>query len=307
MLFKNNLIAFISLFLTITWNSYAQLPVLGNYSVQVFDNTPVRFSSEDYPGSYNEPAADGVIRLTNGRIILKKIETPAYSRNVKVELTVQVASAGDRWDKSGSCFVLPKQSAVNLLTIAQEKAVFPAIDSTLLENMRGIVPDAGYQPTIELMRFITPFGVGFYSSDTDSLSSKRKPNYIDEWAQYVKWEQDITDLYSLLEGEAYVGIFIDTWTTEGYTASMKLDFEESKLACDPLPRRHVEPLMNTVYYIGQEYPDIFSQKDVSVDFTVPVNAKNVRLKYITTGHGGHAAGDEFVKKTKHCFNRWPRS
>lgn len=73
----------------------------------------------------------------------------------------------------------------------------------------------------------------------------------------VTWQQDITDLYPLLEGEAYVGIYIDTWTSEGYLVSADIDVKESRLTCDALPKRHVEPLMNTVYYIGQSYPDIF--------------------------------------------------
>lgn len=44
--------------------------------------------------------------------------------------------------------------------------------------MIGIVPGQDYVPTLELMRFMTPFGVGYYSSDNDSLSSKRRPVYI---------------------------------------------------------------------------------------------------------------------------------
>lgn len=99
-----------------------------------------------------------------------------------------------------------------------------------------------------------------------------------------------------MEGGAYVGIFIDTWTTEGYIASMTVDVDESGLAYDPLPCRHVEPLMNTVYYEGQTYPDIFARRDVSTDFEIPAGARNVRLKYIVTGHGGHSGGDEFVEK-----------
>jgi hypothetical protein len=39
-----------------------------------------------------------------------------------------------------------------------------------------------------------------------------------------------------------------------------------------------------------------ARKSLSVPFTLPKNAKNVRLNYITTGHGGHDGGDEFVKK-----------
>ena len=60
-----------------------------------------------------------------------------------------------------------------------------------------------------------PFGVGYYSSDNDSLSSKRRPVYIPKWEKSVTWVQDITDLYPALEREVYVGIYIDTWTAEG--------------------------------------------------------------------------------------------
>ena len=94
--------------------------------------------------------ADGVIHLVNGRIILKKIQIPDYQRDVTVSLKVTVASNGDRWDKSGSCFVLPKNSAVNLLSIAQGKKQFPAIDSLKLENMIGIVPGNDYLPTMPM-------------------------------------------------------------------------------------------------------------------------------------------------------------
>ena len=185
---------------------------------------------------------------------------------------------------------------INLLNIAKGEKQFPEVDSTKLEHMVGIVAGEDYKPTVELMRFMTPFGVGHFSAPDDSLTHNRKPVYIDHWEDSVSWEQDITDLYPLLEGGAYVGIFIDTWTTEGYIASMTVDVDESGLAYDPLTRRHVEPLMNTVYYEGQTYPDIFARRDVSTDFEIPAGVRNVRLKYIVTGHGGHSGGDEFVEK-----------
>lgn len=274
---------------------HKELPAMGDTHVQVFNNTNVYFRPDSFP-NYTPTNADGVIRLVNGRIIVKKITLPDYKRNANVKLRLKLASNGDRWDKSGSCFVLPKESAINLLNIAKGKAKFPAVDSTKYENMIGIVPDKDYEPTIELMRFMTPFGVGYYSKKDNEIGSKRKPVYIPEWADCVTWEQDITDLYPALEKEAYVGIFIDTWTPEGYVVSMDLDVKESKLTCDAMPKRHVKPLLNTVYYIGQTYPDIFARKDVSMDFEMPKDAKNVRVKYVVTGHGGHSGGDEFVKK-----------
>lgn len=276
--------------------NHKELPAVGDAHIQVFDKTNVCFRPDSFP-NYLAANAEGVIRLVNGRIILKKITLPDYKRNANVTLRVTVASNGDRWDKSGSCFVLPRESVVNLMSIAQGNTKFPAVDSTKYENMIGIVPGKDYVPTVELMRFMTPFGVGHYSKNDDALSSKRKPVYIPMWEKCVTWQQDITDLYPLLEKEAYVGIFIDTWTPEGYVASMDIDVKESKISCDAMPKRQVKPLMNTVYYIGQTYPDIFSRRDVTMDFEMPKAAKNVRLKYIVTGHGGHSGGDEFVKKT----------
>ena len=272
---------------------HKEYPAIGDTHINVFENTNVCFQPDKYK-NFNEADADGVIHLVNGRIILKKITLPEYQRNVNVTLTVKLASNGDRWDKSGSCFVLPKESAVNLLSIAKGEKTFPAVDSTKYEKMVGIVPGEEYTPTIELMRFMTPFGVGYYNNH--EIGIKRKPVYIDEWADCVTWMQDITDLYPTLEKEAYVGIYIDTWTAEGYVVSMDLDFKESQITCDALPNRKVMPLMNTVYYIGQPYPDIFARQDVEMEFDMPKDAKNVRLKYIVTGHGGHSGGDEFVQR-----------
>lgn len=45
---------------------------MGDLTRRVFDKTPVCFRPDSLKG-YNEPDADGVIRLVNGRIILKKI------------------------------------------------------------------------------------------------------------------------------------------------------------------------------------------------------------------------------------------
>lgn len=292
---KKTIVSLLGLALGLGACGHKELPACGDTTARVFSDVQVCFNPDVYAG-YNEPGADSIIRLVNGRIVLKKVELPPYERNISLTAKLTLASNGDRWDKSGSCFVLPKESAVNLMNIAKGEQKFPEVDSTRLEQLVGIVPGTDYKPTLELMRFMTPFGVGFYSSDSDSLSSKRKPVYIDQWAKNVQWEQDITDLYPQLQGEAYVGVFIDTWSPEGYTVSLVLEAEETPVTCEALPQRHVEPLLNTVYYVGQGYPDIFARKDVSVDFDLPGNARNVRLKYIVTGHGGHSGGDEFVQK-----------
>lgn len=258
---------------------------------KVFNDTPILFNPSEYPNGVVEKG--DIVYLGNGRIALKKIDIPKFTNFTNVEIKISLVSNGDPWDKSGSCFVIPAESGINMIDIAADRHVYPQQDTTLYEHFKGIVRGENYNPTVELMRFMTPFGVGHFSADDDSTSAKRRPVYVDGWAKEVVWTQDITDLLSLLESDAYVGIFIDTWTPEGYIVDLELKFTESALACDLRPEVHVEPLINTNYYIGQSHPDIFSRRDVEIAFNIPENAKNVRLKYITTGHGGHSGGDEF--------------
>lgn len=260
-------------------------------NIPVFNNTPILFNPTDYPDGLVEK--DDLIYLGNGRIVLKKISVPKFKNYTEAEIKITLVSNGDPWDKSGSCFVIPKSSEITMMDIARNTGKYPQQDTLKYENLNGIVQGKDYLPTVELMRFMTPFGVGHFSNNEDSVSRRRRPVYVDGWAENVVWKQDISDLLPLLEGEVYVGVYIDTWTKEGYKVNVELSFTESALRGDKQPRLHVEPLINTNYYIGQKHPDIFSRRDVLVPFTLPRKAKNVRLKYITTGHGGHSGGDEF--------------
>ena len=257
----------------------------------VFTKTLINFDPSTHPDGLNNK--DSIVIIGNGRIALKKVQLPHFTRNTELTAKITLVSNGDPWDKSGSCFIIPKDSDINMLDIADGKKTYPTVDSSLYENLTGIVQGPNYKPTVELMRFMTPFGVGHFSDDDNELSAKRKPVYIDGWAKNVVWQEDISDLLPLFESEVYVGIFIDTWTKDGYVIDLEITYNESKLPCDIKTAKHVEPLINTVYYIGQKHPDIFARKNVDIPFTIPVGAKNVQLKYITTGHGGHSGGDEF--------------
>ena len=264
---------------------------VGDRHLTVFDKEPVRWVPDSL-GSFSE--ADGIIRLGNGRIVLKKISVPEYQRDAKASITVRLESAGDRWDKSGSVFVIPGGDGINMMKVAEGKAAYPEVDSLRYEKLVGVVASDGYSPVAELMRFMTPFGVGFYSRLDTAKVSKTRPVYIDEWAPEAVWKADITDRLSLLEGECYVGVFIDTWTPEGYIVSVDIDIEETGNEYTPLPRQHVMPLVNTLYYYGQDYPDIFARQDLTVDFELPAVPSKAHLGYIVTGHGGHDGGDEFT-------------
>ena len=113
---------------------------LGDTHVTVFDRAHVQFLPDSL-GTFTDADAEGIIHLTNGRIILKKIQLPDYKRKVDVHLTVRVESDGDRWDKSGSVFVIPADGPkVNLLSVAKGEASFPEVDSSRYEKLIGTVP-----------------------------------------------------------------------------------------------------------------------------------------------------------------------
>lgn len=266
---------------------------LGNQTVSVFENTHLYFDMafKDNP----EKLEDKLLRLDAGRVILKKVKLPNYIRQPKVTVEVSLSSNGDPWDKSGSLFVIPKTATLNLLDFETGKfnlnslnQTYPAISSFSSDSLN-------YLPNIELLRFMTPFGVGYFN--THERTKDRKPPYIPHWEKEVKWSQDITQLLPLLEDEVYVGVFIDTWTKEGYHISVNLNFKESPISHHQKKKQTVLPLVNTVKYAAdQKLYDYFYKQPVTVSFKIDEDYKNAKLYYLSTGHGGHSAGDEFVKK-----------
>ncbi len=264
---------------------------LGDKYIVIFDNEHLYFA----PGEFDAPidgSTDATYRLVDGRVLMKRITLPTYFRETEATVKVTVASAGDRWDKSGSCFVVPAGADINFIDIHNGKAQLPAPLSGH-ESLKGIASSKGYVPVVELMRFMTPFGIGYYN---DKMND-RQPVYIPQWEEKAVWEQDITDRISMLEGDVWIGIWIDTWTAEGYTVSAELDFKESPHSFAGKQKTQVLPLVNTIYYMGgMIHPDIFSRQDLEIKASIPANARNVKLSYITTGHGGHSGGDEFVQK-----------
>ena len=246
----------------------------------VFNKQPLNFGGEK--GS--DPEA---VRLMEGRLVYKKVTVPTFSQGTDVKIKLTVRSNGDRWDKSGSCFVVSDPSKLSILSITEKDGKFPK-DSYVDDKYAGFVKGKTYDPAVELMRFMTPFGVGHYS---DNKVKYRKPVYIPSWEKEVVWEHDITDLESLVTGTFYVGVWIDSWTSEGYDFDLELSYSDRKQQ-----KLTVMPLVNTIPYVGgQQIPDNFAHNDLVENIQLKKDAKNVKLHYITTGHGGHSGGDEFIK------------
>lgn len=268
----------------------------GSVSIPVFDNTQVYFDM----ALKGAPQSDTILRLDAGRVILKKITLPEYELQPQVRVNVTLSSNGDPWDKSGSLFVIPADSAQTLLDfeagqfdLASLKQQYPAVSLSS-------TPAFSYKPNIELLRFMTPFGAGYYTDH--ERTKERKPPYIPFWEERVSWSQDITQLLSTLEGEVYIGAYIDTWDKRGYNLSVSLAYQESSFDKQTKKQVSVLPLVNTVKYAaGQRHYDGFAASDLSTNFELPPGASKVKLYYLTTGHGGHASGDEFVKRENILF------
>lgn len=282
------------IFLLITALSCSnKLESIGDKSITVFNDTHLYFDMALKEN--NKTSADSIIRLDAGRVLIKKVKLPKYQLQPEVSVNMTLTSNGDAWDKSGSLFVIPKSSDLNIIDFESKKVSlkelntkYPAVNSFNINNKN-------YLPNVELMRFMTPFGVGYFNNHEHI--KERKPVYIPNWEDKVQWSQNITHLLPLLEDEVYIGVYIDTWTKEGYKFSVSLNFEESKIKNHKKKEEIVIPLVNTTKYVSdQGYYDGFSKEDLITKFTLSSSIKNAKLYYITTGHGGHAEGDEFTKK-----------
>lgn len=249
-------------------------------TVDVFKEELLNFKGEFGKSSHVE-------RLQDGRIVLKKVTVPDFPTGTDVKIKLTVRSNGDRWDKSGSCFVISDPNLTSIVNVARGDKEFPK-GSIVADKYRGVKSTDDYKPVIELLRFMTPFGVGHFSDDKDT---HRKPVYIPKWEKKVEWESDISQLLQVVDNTFYVGVWIDTWTAEGYKIDLTLEYSNrtNKLV-------KVKPLVNTVSYVGgQSLPDFFPETALEQNFNFKKDVKNVKLHYITTGHGGHSGGDEFIK------------
>lgn len=256
------------------------------FTKEVFKEEPINFNGESVEDAE-------ITRLQSGRLIYKKVTVPKFPKGTDVTIKLALRSNGDRWDKSGSCFVITNPDQISILNISEGKNQFPE-EAAILEKFNGVLATENYKPAVEVLRFMTPFGVGFYSNDKGKY---RKPVYIPSWEKQVVWEHDISNLTSIVSGSFYVGIWIDSWTTEGYEVDLSFTYSNR-----PKKVVNVIPLVNSIPYVeGQSLPDFFAKTSLEHTFELPKNAKNVRLCYTTTGHGGHSGGDEFIKIKNSVF------
>lgn len=253
-------------------------------TLAVFENEIINFSKES-------KSNDSILRFANGTIILKKIKFPEILQGSQIFAELKTQSNGDAYDRTGSVFVIPTDSKTSFLD-ALEKGIkeIPLYTNGNSKEYRGVIKTDDYTPIIELMRFFTPFGIKHFNH----IELKNK-----KWQDSVSYRQDISELQPALSSkELYVGTFIGNYDKGGHKVSLEITIhKEEKQA----PKNaFLLPLFNTTNVMemaGQEYATMFdSEKGLEVTFTLDREIKNVKLRYITTGHGGWSGGDEFLPK-----------
>ena len=237
---------------------------------------------------------DSVYHFANGTIILKKVNLPQLPNHYQLFAEVTERSNGDAYDRTGSIFIIPASRPINMVqAFIDSIGVLPYFISKDGNQYQGMVMTDNYLPPLELVRFFTPFGVGHYN-EYRSLNGQ-------SWADEVRYKQDITDFRSVLQGEVYVCAFIGNYDGGGHKLSLTIKAypESDEWIIDERSTTQVIPLFNTCNVMemaGQNYGRLFGDDTLNVTFTVPEEITSLKLRYVSTGHGGWGNGDEFVPK-----------
>ena len=270
------------------------LPALGDHAVTLWASDTLAF----VPGRPVDSVLTdrGDFRLDAGRIRVKPIALPHRDRQCTITLDVSLRSAGDPWDKSGTLFAFADKAGRDYLQRMQSGG---DADTT---RFAGITPEGDREPALELLRFITPFGVGHFSHT--ERAQAYKPESVGAWSDSVHWSADLSHIQTWLTDAdtLWVGVYIDTWTEEGYTLSASITMDESDLPCDAALEQTTRPLLNTTKLAHDQRPfTAFPDGPLTVPFTLDTPTDGTILDVLTTGHGGHAGGDEFTEQEHHLL------
>ena len=249
---------------------------------------------------------DSVLHFAGGTLILKNVSLPKLPRHYQTFVELHQRSNGDAYDRTGSVFVIPTGyfgqtffDGINNhpdslpIIIGKDGQKFQGIAFKRWEEGEWVLY---YQPPVELMRFFTPFGVGHFNDRVriDGL----------EWADQTYYKQEVTDLSGYLQSEeVIIGVWIGNYDGGGHKVTLDIKsypgsdrWDDSSWEGDDEICKSLFNTCNVLEMAGQNYGKLFGTDSLSVDIYIP-EAKSVRLRYISTGHGGWDGGDEFTPKT----------
>ncbi|MVZ67083.1 peptide-N-glycosidase [Sphingobacterium sp. DK4209] len=257
--------------------------------VPIFSNEQICFQ----PGI----KSDSILRFAEGTVILKKVKIPAVSEDSQAFIELIEKSNGDAYDRTGSVFLIAEDQKQSFLDgMKNGMATLPMYTEEKGVQYPGMVRTEGFSPVLELMRFFTPFGVSHFN---DRLQLKGKT-----WQDSVSYRQDISEFMQTIVGkDVYIGTYIGNYDKGGHKISLTLTIHPG--ASNYAQNAKVMPLFNTTNIMemgGQGYPTMYAyEQGLEVKFKLDQDLKNVKLRYITTGHGGWGNGDEFVPKANSIY------
>ncbi|TKG97093.1 peptide-N-glycosidase [Puteibacter caeruleilacunae] len=266
-------------------------------SVEVFDREQISWGNE-----INNPEGevlDAIYKYAGGTLILKKVKLPKVTDDYDVFAEIVQYSNGDAYDRTGSIFMIPQDRERSFLDGLQKGVkTLPEYKDVEGKAYQGVVATDDYLPVLEMVRFFTSFGVRAFNEKRTVVGQ--------QWEDSTIFKQDISYLLPKLQGEVWIGAFIGNYDKGGHKLSLKLNYYPGSrvISEEPEKKKWVLPLFNTCNVMemaGQSYGTMFKGDSLKVGFTIPEGVKNVRLEYISTGHGGWGGGDEFNQKMNEIF------
>ena len=257
----------------------------------IFDKEQIHFAEiEKFTG---EIPYDTVIHFAYGTLILKRVQLENLPEHYSYFIEVEEQSNGDAYDRSGSIFVIPTDRELSLKdALIDSIQLLHSYTDRRDITYRAIKLEDDFLPVVELMRFFTPFGVNHFNDRVriDGL----------EWSDVAYYKQDVTDVAKHLRGDVLIGAFIGNYDGGGHKLSLDLLAYPGDYSWDLSQNDDwTLPLFNTCNVMemaGQHYGRMFKTDSLTVEFELPENVENLRLRYISTGHGGWGGGDEFNPK-----------
>lgn len=242
---------------------------------------------------------DSVLHFAGGTLAIKRVKLPELPAHYQTFVEIHQRSNGDAYDRTGSLFVIPidtnDPSAPTFFKgINEHPDSLPIFTDRTGEHYQGIKIAGSYRPAVELVRFFTSFGVGHFNNRVQIGNI--------QWENKNYYKQEVTELSPCLQGEVWIGVWIGNYDGGGHyvTVDIKSYPNDYYRVTDSSRNRQIIPLFNTCNVLemaGQNYGRFFGSDSLTVSFSIPEDATNVRLRYITTGHGGWDGGDEFNPKT----------
>ena len=264
--------------------------------IPVFEDESIHFA--DYEPIAGEIPFDTTLHFSHGTLIVKRMKLPEMPEHYQLFAEIHQRSNGDAYDRTASVFVIPTEKAKSFKDgLTQGIEALPLFIGRDGKEYQGIKAEKDYLPPVELVRFFTSFGAGHFNKKVqiDGLS----------WVEENYYKMEVSELRDRLRGDVLIGAFIGNYDKGGHKISLDLLAYPGDYKWNEKPlKQHSLPLFSTCNVMemsGQNYGRLFATDTLEVEFEIPDSTKNVRLRYISTGHGGWDNGDEFNPKENTIF------